>query len=99
MEEVKLHLNEKRQGRFFIMQGEKQIAEMVVAISGDLLTVYHTEVLPEAEGSGLAKKLLDALVAYLREHKLKLLPLCAYVALQLRRHPEVFEGIEIEKAN
>ena len=58
MNEVKLNLNEKGHGAFFIMDGEKQLGEMVVAISAGNLTVYHTEVATSEEGKGLAKKIV-----------------------------------------
>lgn len=95
MDEVKLILNDKGQGGFIIRdeQGHKKIAEMVMSIAGDKLTVYHTEVLPEAEGKGYAKKLLDTMVAYAREHKLKVIPLCPFVHAQFKRHPENFSDI------
>lgn len=45
----------KGKGKFYMLDGEKQIAEMEVSISGNDLTVYPTEVSPKAEGKGLAK--------------------------------------------
>jgi predicted GNAT family acetyltransferase len=75
MDEVKLNLDEKNHGHFFIMDQEEQIAEMEISISGNILTVYHTEVLPRAEGNGLAKKLLATMVDYARKNAFKVIPL------------------------
>jgi predicted GNAT family acetyltransferase len=66
---------------------------MAVAISGDDLIVYHTEVAPKAEGKGLAKNLLTEMVSYARKYGLKVVPLCPYVHAQFKRHPEDFEDI------
>ena len=66
---------------------------MIISISGKELTVYHTEVVPEAEGKGLAKKLLDAMVSYAREHKMKVIPLCPYVHAQFKRHPDEYKDV------
>lgn len=93
MEDVKLKLNDKGHGRFYIMEGETQVAEMVISISEGLLTAYHTEVLPRAEGKGLAKQLLTAMVDHARENGLKVIPLCPYVHAQFKRHPELYADV------
>jgi predicted GNAT family acetyltransferase len=93
MEEVKLHLNEKNHGGFYITDGVEQLGEMVLSISGSNLTVYHTEVSPKAEGKGYAKKMLNAMVDYARKNKLKVIPLCPYVHAQFKRHPEEYADV------
>ena len=93
MEEVKLNLDEKNHGHFFIIENDEQIAEMQIGILGSDLTVYHTEVLPKAEGKGLAKKLLLAMVDYARKNNLKVIALCPYVFAQFKRHPQEYEDI------
>ena len=93
MENVTLQPNEKGHGHFYILDAEEQVAEMVVSIAGNMLTVYHTEVLPKAEGKGLAKQLLSAMVDYARKNGLKVIPLCPYVHAQFKRHPEVYADV------
>lgn len=93
MEEVQLKLNEKNHGHFYINKNDEQIAEMIISISGNDLTVYHTEVLPKGEGKGLAKKLLTAMVDYARKNNLKVIALCPYVFAQFKRHPEEYSDI------
>ena len=93
MNEVKLILNDKGEGGFFILDGQKRIAEMVIGIKENKLTAYHTEVQPEAEGKGLAKKLLEVMVGYAREHQLKVIPLCPFVNAQFKRHPELYQDL------
>ena len=93
MEEVQLRLDEKSHGEFFIDTEGKQIAEMKIAISGGDITVFHTEVLPEAEGKGLAKKLFTAMVDYARAHHLKVIAYCPFVLAQFRRHREEYADI------
>ncbi|GAA0544061.1 GNAT family N-acetyltransferase [Chitinophaga japonensis] len=91
--EVKLRMNEKAHGAFYIMEGEQRLGEMVIGIAGDTLTAYHTEVFPEGEGRGLAKMLLDAMVDYARQHRLKVKPLCLYVHAQFKKHPEAYGDV------
>jgi hypothetical protein len=93
MEQVQLTLNEKKHGRFYINENEEQIAEMQIGISGNDLTVYHTEVSPDHEGRGLAKKLLSAMVDYARKNQLKVIALCPYVFAQFKRHPQEYDDI------
>lgn len=93
MEEIKLSLDEKKHGHFYADENNEQVAEMVIGISGNDLTVYHTEVLPKAEGKGLAKKLLTAMVDYARKNNLKVIALCPYVFAQFKRHPEEYADI------
>jgi predicted GNAT family acetyltransferase len=93
MHEVKLKLNDKRRGSFYIIEGDEQVGYMEVGISGDTLIAYHTEVAAKAEGKGLAKKLLAAMVDHARSHGLKVLPLCPFVYAQFNRHPEDYADI------
>lgn len=93
MEEVKLTLNEQKQGAFYIMDGDEKLGEMGIGIAGSNLTVYHTEVSPKAEGKGYAKTLLNQMVAYARKHHLNVIPLCPYVHAQFVRHPADYADI------
>lgn len=93
MENVKLDLDDTGRGHFYINENGEQIAEMIIDVSGNDLTVYHTEVLPKAEGKGLAKQLLKAMVDYAREKELKVIVLCPYVVTQFKRHPDEYGDI------
>ena len=93
MEKVQLFLDNSGKGKFFILEEEKEMAEMTISIHGPLLTAYHTEVVTEAEGKGYAKALLETMTGYVREHGLKVVPLCPYVLAQFRRHPETYTDI------
>ena len=66
---------------------------MVISIDGNKLTVYHTEVREKAEGRGLANQLLSSMVEYARKNSLQIAPLCPYVHLQLKRHPELYADV------
>ena len=96
MNEPILKLNDQGRGAFLILDGEEQLGEMALAIFDKELVVYHTEVSPKAEGQGLAKLMLNSMVAYARENDLKVKPLCPYVHAQFKRHPTDFEDIWIK---
>ena len=93
MTEVKLKLDNRGRGGFYLEEDGKQIGEMVIGLSETTLTVYHTEVDPEMEGKGFAKKMFEEMVSYAREKDLQVMPLCEYVHTQFRRHPENFEDV------
>lgn len=93
MDHVQIRINQSGDGAFFIMEDEEQIAEMAFALKNQTLTVFHTEVIEKAEGRGLAKELLNTMVSYAIQNKLKVVPLCPYVHLQFARHPEKYGDI------
>jgi predicted GNAT family acetyltransferase len=57
-------------------------------LSAGRVVFTHTGVPPAYRGQGLAAQLVEAGLAWAREHKLKVVPACSYVAVFLQRHPE-----------
>src|SRR4030095_104741 len=90
---VQLQVNDKGRGKFFIEENGEQLGEMEIAVTGKNLIAYHTEVLPKAEGKGLAKQLLTAMVDYARSKNLKVIALCPYVFAQFKRHEDLYGDI------
>lgn len=93
MHDVTLKFDDNGRGAFFIDEYNQKVAEMVVSIQGDNLTVFHTEVAEKLKGKGVASRLLNAMVTYAREHKKKVIPLCVYVKAQFERNPEKYADI------
>ena len=93
MKEIELKLEPNGKGAFVLEDGDKRVAEMAIGITGNNLTVFHTEVSELLKGQGVAAKLLAVMVAYAREHKLKVIALCPYVSAQFKRHPEQYADI------
>ncbi len=69
---------EGKQGEFLMQDNGKQIGVMSYTLSPGKMTIDHTEVDEEHEGKGLGKQLVKAGVAYARENKLKINPVCPY---------------------
>ena len=97
MADIKLELDEKKHGAFNLYDKGTKIGEMVIGISQDVLTVYHTEVDEDQSGKGYAKLLLDAMTAYARENTFKVRPLCAYVHAQFKKHPDEYADIWLKE--
>lgn len=93
MNDIQIKIDETGNGAFVIMEEEEQLAEMAFGLRNSTLTVFHTEVVEKAEGKGLAKDLLNFMVDYARKNALKVIPLCPYVHLQFKRHPEKYADI------
>src|SRR5687767_2535946 len=93
MEEIKLKMDDKGHGGFYLFENSEQLGEMEIEIADDNLSVYHTEVSPKAEGKGFAKKLLSNMVEYARSNNMKVLPFCPFVHAQFKRHPEEYADI------
>lgn len=91
---VTLKLNDKGRGAFSV-NNEKglQIGEMEISVSSTDLVAYHTEVNPQEEGKGYAKKMFNAMLAYAREHQLHVVPLCRYVHAQFENNPEMYKDV------
>lgn len=82
------HLPER--GRFqTVVEGKTCICEYQLA--GDVMHLTHTEVPRAVEGRGIAAELVAGAIAYARENGLKVTPICSYVQVYMRRHPETRE--------
>ena len=93
MNDIVLKLDETGKGAFVVEEGGGRLAEMVIAISGSNLTVYHTNVSDQLKGQGVAAKLLSTMVEYVRAHQLKVIALCPYVSAQFKRHADQYKDI------
>jgi hypothetical protein len=63
----------------------------VYRLSDGVMRMTHTEVPPMLEGRGIAAKLVAAAVDHARENGLKIAPLCSYVRVWMRRHPQAHD--------
>jgi uncharacterized protein len=88
-------LQHRNNGRdaFTLEEDGAVLAFMEVGISENRLTVYHTEVSEKLKGAGVGMKLLDVMVAYAREHKLHVLPLCPFVHAQFKKNKKAYADI------
>ncbi|MDZ7813697.1 MAG: GNAT family N-acetyltransferase [Ideonella sp.] len=64
------------------------LCEATYRLNDGVMWMNHTGVPPVLEGRGLASQLVAAAVDHARQHGLKIKPVCSYVAVWMRRHPE-----------
>lgn len=93
MPDITLQLDDKGYGAFYISENDTRFGEMAISIKDNHLTAYHTEILPEMEGKGYAKQLLNHMVKYASNNNLKVIALCPYVLAQFRRHEKEYADI------
>ena len=76
-------------GRYVIALAPGAEAEMTYKKQGDgPMIIDHTGVPPAFEGRGIALQLVKAAIVDAREQDFKINPVCPYVVVQFRRHPE-----------
>ena len=92
MSEIQFYLEGNR-GKFFMEENNEEVAEMEIGLRNGNMTVYHTEVADHLQGKGVARELLNAMVAYARENNLKVIALCPYVYAQFLRHSDEYSDI------
>ncbi len=93
MNEIQLKLEPNGNGAFVVERNGERVAEMVIAVEKQNLTVYHTEVSDQLKGQGVASRLLATMVDYARTHHLKVIALCPFVSAQFKRHPEMYTDV------
>jgi uncharacterized protein len=88
METVKHTRNEKG-GSFFIEVDGRKLAEMVYVMAGDKsMIIEHTEVDKSLRGQNVGKKLLVALVDYVRSKHILVVPLCPFAKASFQKVQE-----------
>lgn len=83
------HLKDNTYRQRFEMEtdGKLSIVEYQL-VDDETLALTHTEVDPSLEGHGIGSKLVEEVLQYVEEHNLKIVPLCPFVSVYLKRHPD-----------
>lgn len=76
-------------GNFFIAKEGERLAEMTFSkASPERIIIDHAEVDDSLRGQGAGLALVEYAVIYVREKKIKMLPLCPFTKATLQKHPE-----------
>ncbi len=87
---VVAHSEADHRGAFFVERDGQRLAEMTYSrADASLIIVDHTEVHDALRGLGVARKLLDALVAWARETKTRVMATCPYALAQFEKDPTI----------
>jgi predicted GNAT family acetyltransferase len=80
-------VNNKAQHRYELAV-DGHIAATCYEISGEIITIVHTEVPPELGGKGIGSKLIKGALDQVRADGLKLIAQCPFVRAYIEKHPE-----------
>lgn len=72
----------------FEYESDGKLAVVEYKTAPGQITFVHTEVPKELSGQGIAQKLVTTALDHARSKKLRVVPLCSYVATYIERHPE-----------
>ena len=91
MSEFKIqHEFDGKRGSFFLEDGPRRFAEMVYVMDGPKkLIIEHTEVDENMKGQGIGLKLLNELVGFARDEKIKVVPVCSFVKAMFQKKEEL----------
>ncbi|MFD2936485.1 GNAT family N-acetyltransferase [Spirosoma flavum] len=57
-------------------------------VDDETLALTHTEVDSSLEGHGVGSQLVEGVLEYIDQNNLKIVPLCPFVVVYLKRHPD-----------
>ncbi|HEU4617774.1 MAG TPA: GNAT family N-acetyltransferase [Gammaproteobacteria bacterium] len=78
-----------RAARRFEIVVDGRMSYLSYTSAGDgTIDLRHTFVPAELRGRGIASRIVERALEHAREHGLKVIPTCPFVAAYLRRHPE-----------
>jgi predicted GNAT family acetyltransferase len=82
------NVRDNTQRHRFELDADGHVAFSNYRREGGTLTVLHTEVPKELGGKGIGSALARGLLDIARAEKLKVAPLCPFVANYIAKHPE-----------
>jgi predicted GNAT family acetyltransferase len=88
--------NNEQENRFEIKVGD-ELAVSQYRRHGATITFTHTEVPPSMEGKGIGNLLARAALDYARKEKLRVIPVCKFIAAFINRHPEYQDLVDSPK--
>lgn len=65
-----------------------ELAVLDYQLTDQKMFITHTGVPVSHRGQGIAAELVESALAHAREHAYQVVPICSYVVVYLRRHPE-----------
>jgi predicted GNAT family acetyltransferase len=84
------HEEAGKRGAFFIERDGQRIARQTyVRTAEHHVLIDHTEVDPSLKGQGVARRLLDALVAWARATGTRVAATCSYARAQFEKDPSI----------
>ena len=74
--------------RFELKTGDKLSIVDYQQVDDETIALTHTEVDPSLEGQGVGSHLVHGVLEYVERNNLKIVPLCQFVKVYIKRHPD-----------
>lgn len=85
-------------GYFYILSGDKKVAEMTYSIENkELMVILHTEVDKLFRGKNIGYELVEAGVAYARQKNYKILPVCIFAKKMMEMYRNRYSDVKMVK--
>jgi predicted GNAT family acetyltransferase len=68
-----------------------QLSKLDYNIHDNTIVMMHVGVHPDHREHGIAGKLTQTALEYAKEKKLRVIPMCSYVAAYIRKHPQYLD--------
>lgn len=81
-------LKENTEGKYYFIEAESKIAKIEYIKTKDKIHLTHTEVPKELNGKGIGSALAKLVLEKIKKDELILVPLCPFVAMYIKKHPE-----------
>lgn len=89
--QIQFESNEKK-GAAFVEENGQRLAAMEYTMAGkDKMIIQHTEVDDSLRGQGVGRRLFDRVIEFVRENKLKVIPLCPYAKSVFQKDESVHD--------
>ncbi|MDY0342553.1 MAG: GNAT family N-acetyltransferase [Lentimicrobium sp.] len=75
-------------GSLYMGKFDHKVAELQWKIHENYIEADSTEVDDSIKGQGYGRKLFEELIRHARDRKLKIKPVCPFVVMMFKRHPE-----------
>ncbi|HET7558110.1 MAG TPA: GNAT family N-acetyltransferase [Rhodanobacteraceae bacterium] len=83
-----LNIHHDSAAREFTVEVDGYVGVLNYDLRGDTMTVTHTLVPEAIGGRGIAAELMRVALETARAEGWKVVPMCSYAAVYMRRHPE-----------
>jgi len=92
------HQQQENRGLFFVPGPDGMLAEMTyLRHDPRTLIIDHTYVDKELRGQNIGFQLVQAAVAYARQHQLKIVPVCVFARAVFDKKPEFADVLQEEQ--
>lgn len=70
---------------------DNQLSKLDYLLDEDTIVMTHVGVYPEHRGQGVGGKLAEVALNYAEKNSLRVIPMCPFVAVYIRRNPQYMD--------